>query len=143
MTSNSSREKVVSKSKEQDLCFHKNLTNWENIFNKKLSSIGSNKLEIDHVKDMLVAFLDSAEPPQKLEDTARLPLKIKQSEIAKTYLKDELFQEQLSALAENNISAFELLSKIIGDNSFEKGIEANYFYGFDLSETQSLFEQEM
>ena len=133
----------MSKSKEQDLCFHKNLTNWESIFNKKLSSIGSKKLDIDHVKDMLVTFLDCAEPPKKLEDIARLPLKVKQSEIANTYLKDGLFQEQLSALAENNVSAFELLSKIIGDNSFESGIETNYFYGFDLSETQNLFEQEI
>ena len=58
------------------------------------------------------------------------------------YLKEDTFKEQLRNLAENNISAFELLSNILGDNSFLEGVDNVSFYGFDLSETGNLFEQE-
>ena len=127
--------------KEKKIEFHKNLTNWEQIFNKKLSIVNDNQLTINHIKDALVDFLESAEPPILLDrNRTELPLKLKQSNLS-VYLEDTTFKQELYCLSENNISAFELLSKIIGDNSFEQGIEENYFYGFDLSETPNLFEQ--
>ena len=127
--------------KEKKIEFHKNLTNWEQIFNKKLSIVNDNQLTINHIKDALVDFLESAEPPILLDrNRTELPLKLKQSDLS-IYLEDTTFKQELYCLSENNISAFELLSKIIGDNSFEQGIEENYFYGFDLSETPNLFEQ--
>ena len=127
--------------KEKKIEFHKNLTNWEQIFNKKLSIVNDNQLTINHIKDALVDFLESAEPPILLDrNRTELPLKLKQSDLS-VYLEDTTFKQELYCLSENNISAFELLSKIIGDNSFEQGIEENYFYGFDLSETPNLFEQ--
>ena len=127
--------------KEKKIEFHKNLTNWEQIFNKKLSIVNDNQLTINHIKDALVDFLESAEPPILLDrNRTELPLKLKQSDLS-VYLEDPTFKQELCCLSENNISAFELLSKIIGDNSFEQGIEENYFYGFDLSETPNLFEQ--
>lgn len=127
--------------KEKKIEFHKNLTNWEQIFNKKLSIVNDNQLTINHIKDALVDFLESAEPPILLDrNRTELPLKLKQSDLS-VYLEDTTFKQELYCLSENNISAFELLSKIIGDNSFERGIEENYFYGFDLSETPNLFEQ--
>lgn len=127
--------------KEKKIEFHKNLTNWEQIFNKKLSIVNDNQLTINHIKDVLVDFLESAEPPILLDrNRTELPLKLKQSDLS-VYLEDTTFKQELYCLSENNISAFELLSKIIGDNSFEQGIEENYFYGFDLSETPNLFEQ--
>ena len=127
--------------KEKKIEFHKNLTNWEQIFNKKLSIVNDNQLTINHIKDALVDFLESAEPPILLDrNRTELPLKLKQSDLS-VYLEDPTFKQELYCLSENNISAFELLSKIIGDNSFEQGIEENYFYGFDLSETPNLFEQ--
>ena len=127
--------------KEKKIEFHKNLTNWEQIFNKKLSIVNDNQLTINHIKDALVDFLESAEPPILLDrNRTELPLKLKQSDLS-IYLEDTTFKQELYCLSENNISAFELLSKIIGDNSFEQGIAENYFYGFDLSETPNLFEQ--
>jgi hypothetical protein len=119
--------------------FHKNLVQWQDIFDKELP-IGE-KLTLKHVKNMLLSFISSAEPPIKLHgDSSNTPLPLKQSELS-IYLKDSTFKEQLISLAENSVSAFELLSNIIGNNDFQQGLDKIYFYGFDLSETQSLFEQ--
>ena len=86
-------------------------------------------------------IISSAEPPINLHgNSSNIPLPLKQSELS-IYLKDSTFKEQLISLAENSVSAFELLSNIIGNNDFQQGLDKIYFYGFDLSETQSLFEQ--
>jgi hypothetical protein len=121
--------------------FHKNLVQWQDIFDKELP-IGE-KLTLKHIKNMLLSFISSAEPPIKLHgdsDSSNTSLPLKQSELS-IYLEDGIFKEQLSSLAENSVSAFELLSNIIGNNDFQQGLDKIYFYGFDLSETQSLFEQ--
>lgn len=120
--------------------FHENLTNWQNIFNQELTI--DNELTLNNVKNMVLSFISYAKPPIELHgDSSSIPLPLKQSQL-NIYLEDCIFKEQLNSLAENNISAFELLSKIIGNNNFEQGIEKIYFYGFNLSETQNLFQQE-
>lgn len=122
-----------------DDAFHENLVRWQDIFDKELPIDA--ELTLKHVKNMLLSFISSAEPPIKLHgNSSDVPLPLKQSELS-VYLKDGKFKEQLSSLAENNVSAFELLSNIIGNNDFQQGLDKIYFYGFDLSETQSLFEQ--
>lgn len=129
-----------TRSNSIDVVFHENLTNWQNIFDKELNI--DNKLTLNNVKNMLLSFISSAKPPIEMHgDNSSIPLSLKQSQLS-IYLEDNTFKEQLSALAENNVSAFELLSKIIGNDDFENGIDQNYFYGFDLSETQNLFEQD-
>ena len=129
-----------TRSNSIDEVFHENLTNWQNIFDKELSI--DNKFTLNNVKNMVLSFISSAKPPIELHgDSSTIPLPLKQSQL-NIYLEDSTFKEQLNSLAENNISAFELLSKIIGNDSFEQGIEQIYFYGFSLSETQNLFEQD-
>lgn len=127
-----------TKSDSVDNVFHENLTLWQDIFDKEL--LVDTKLTLEHVKNMLLSFISSATPPIKLHDSSLTPLSLKQSELG-IYLKDLKFKEQLDALAENNISAFELLSNLIGHNDFQQSLDAIYFYGFDLSETKGLFEQ--
>lgn len=120
--------------------FHENLIIWQNIFDTELPK--DTKLTLTHVKNMVLSFISSANPPIKPSgDSSEIPLPLKQSAL-NVYLEDENFQNQLNALAENNISAFELLSNIFDQNSSQEGLAQNYFYGYDLSETQSLFEQE-
>jgi len=130
---------VGTKSSSIDDAFHENLAHWQDIFDKELPV--DEELTLKHVKNMLLSFISSAEPPIELHgDSSKIPLPLKQSELS-IYLEDSKFKKQLSSLAENNVSAFELLSNIIGNNDFQQDLEKIYFYGFDLSETQNLFDQ--
>lgn len=123
-----------------DDTFHEHLLYWQDIFDKELPT--DEKLTLKNVKNMLLSFISSAEPPIELHvDSSKIPLPLKQSELS-IYLQDSKFKKQLSSLAENNVSAFELLSNIIGNNGFQQDLEKIYFYGFDLSEAQNLFDRE-
>lgn len=129
-----------TKSSSIDDTFHEHLLYWQDIFDKELPT--DEKLTLKHVKNMLLSFISSAEPPIELHvDSSKIPLPLKQSELS-IYLQDSKFKKQLSSLAENNVSAFELLSNIIGNNGFQQDLEKIYFYGFDLSEAQNLFDRE-
>jgi hypothetical protein len=119
--------------------FHENLTHWQNIFDLEISK--TNYLTLDNVKNIILSFISVATPQIELHgDCSKIPLPLKLSEL-QVYLEDDTFKEQLNIMAENNVSAFELLSNIIGNNNFQEGIDKSYFYEFDLSETQSLFQQ--
>ena len=56
---------------------------------------------------------------------------------------DKDFSDQLKLLTENSISAFELLSLIVGDNEFIKDFDNIYFHGFDLTnfDTRYIFDE--
>jgi len=102
---------------------HKNILQWEDIFNNNVPSKGN--LTIRDVKKMVKEFFNKTS-----QNTNK---QIKSSDF-QPFLDDTEFSNQLKALAENNISAFELLSAIIGDYNFQEGIEKSYFYGFDFDE---------
>ena len=130
---------LSAKPKSLHSSFHENLTHWQNIFDLEISE--TNYLTLDNVKNIILSFISVATPQIKPNgDCSKIPLPLKLSEL-QVYLEDATFKEQLNIMAENNVSAFELLSNIIGNNDFQEGIDKNYFYKYDLSETQSLFQQ--
>lgn len=91
-------------------------------FNKSLET---NKLDYPLIKKMLK---ENSFTKRSLE------------ELNKT---DKDFSEQLKLLTENSISAFELLSLIVGDNEFIKDFDNIYFHGFDLTnfDTRYIFDE--
>lgn len=100
---------------------HEKLQNWENTFNK---TVESEKLNNSTIKNMLRENNFS------------------KSELGKLLSDDKDFSEQLQILSENSISAFELLSVIVGKNDFLNDFENIYFYGFDIEnfDNNSVFE---
>lgn len=100
---------------------HEKLQNWENTFNK---TVESEKLNNSTIKNMLRENNFS------------------KSELEKLLNDDKDFTQQLQALSENSISAFELLSVIVGKNDFLNDFENVYFYGFDIEnfDSNGIFE---
>jgi len=94
------------------------LERWEFYFNKSLEK---DKLDYQSIKKMLV---DSSFTRQSLEELKRV---------------DKEFNEQLKILSEHSISAFELLSVIVGDSEFIKDYNNIYFHGFDLKTFDSKY----
>ena len=101
---------------------NESLEKWEYCFNKSLET---NKLDYPLIKKMLK---DNSFTKRSLE------------ELNKT---DKDFSEQLKLLTENSISAFELLSLIVGYNEFIKDFDNIYFHGFDLTnfDTRYIFDE--
>jgi len=98
------------------------LQNWELSFNK---SIERTKLSYPTIKNMLE---ENGFSKKKLVDLVKI---------------DKDFAEQLKILSENSISAFELLSIIIGDSQFLENYENIHFHDFDIKsfDNKYVFDQ--
>jgi hypothetical protein len=105
---------------------HSELEKWENVFNNSIEKMGKEKLDYKLISIMLK---ETSFTKEKLSDLA----------------SNREFSEQLTVLTENRITAFELLSLILGKNDFIQNFDNIYFHGLDLKsfDNHYVFDEEM